>query len=185
MTDKTLSSKIEGRYSFDGKMERLCLSIEDVKDFIQKLKDEIIPLEVCYEGDCMRCKIDKLAGDALIHSPETSRSELTTEDTPEVLGKTSGKASGTHSQQGCGKCENIDFVKSEIRLKPIEIITTNPACTNCGHPKEEEKVIGKNIIEYRGHKKGNDYCLGHLFNGLYVDCNCKKYTTDKTDYTNQ
>ena len=95
MTTETLSDKIHyccyGGYN--------CCKTEDVKDFIQKLKEEMMKManhnpDSHPDKSCFHCaiwkKIDKLAGDALIHSPEEKSKRKSF---------FSSKSSGTHSPQ--------------------------------------------------------------------------------------
>jgi len=60
---ETLSDKIHKREDYDDKLTYLELDVEDVKDFIKKLKDEMKG-----EINCQYffMKIDKLAGKELV-----------------------------------------------------------------------------------------------------------------------
>ena len=64
MKDKTLSDKILNHNRGGDEEDYFVLDIKDVKDFIQKLKEEFRKMNY-YLGD-INPMIDKLAGDALI-----------------------------------------------------------------------------------------------------------------------
>ena len=129
MKNETLSDKIDYTIDDDNQMSEEFVWVEDVKDFIQKLK------EVCNETDdehlihfrnkksqdyirgwldaCekIKRKIDKQAGDALIHSPQkpivVSMAERCRPSTGSHHGTDAADvgSEGTHSQQNSNKSE--------------------------------------------------------------------------------
>lgn len=128
--DESLSSKIVP-VDKDGNdiilSEHDLLKVDDVKDFIQKLKEEIIGIS----KKEINSAIDKLAGDALIHS-QSSLMEKSKLKSLGVPGSIPG--SGTHSQK---KREQEKFVDGLISRHG----SYNPACTNLWD--EIEKIIRK------------------------------------------
>ncbi len=90
MTNETLSSKIHADLGDGG-----LIFTSDVKDFIQKLKEDLEKVKFFSNNDLVTINrsIDKLAGDALIHSPPTR--EGAPLDTPED--SSGSMSSGNHS----------------------------------------------------------------------------------------
>ena len=126
MTNKTLSDKRinigsriwpSGKYSYDE---------EDVKDFIQKLKEEFRKMNY-YLGD-INPMIDKLAGDALIHSP-TESFKTSHEDTPGVSFCKASATSGTHDEAIDGGVARGPFTDEEI-AKHFAAGSGNASCAN-------------------------------------------------------
>ena len=123
---------------------------EDVKDFIQKLKEERINLFKKIkrnkmgsgiidkkDWDLFMINCDKLAGDALIHSPGKIKALQTppAQDTPDAVGgKTSRQSSGTHGQVN----SNALAVKAMLKKK-------KPAGTH-GSGKKETNSLRKRGI---------------------------------------
>ncbi len=118
MKNETLSDKIDYTIDDDNQMSEEFVWVEDVKDFIQKLKRKVVKVE---DGIALIDpeSIDKLAGDALIHSPKEEASL----DKPEVKhgssgeipqeGSTPSESSGTHGSANascanlkCPECKN-------------------------------------------------------------------------------
>lgn len=107
MKNETLSDKIDYTIDDDNQMSEEFVWVEDVKDFIQKLKEEVSNFDKNTLTN-INIIIDKLAGDALIHSSQEHKlnkegsntlSEVSSpEDKPEV-GSTKTLSSGTHGQK--------------------------------------------------------------------------------------
>ena len=139
MTEETLSDKIDTRTNWKDKSKDFILA-KDVKNFIEKLKEYefsktmggSITDQVLISFD----EIDKLAGDALINSPDgfglTAKKVTDARDTPEVAHQ-ENNASGTTDNEGC----------------------TN-LCANCGHKETEhmDAPLDNNCFHY----EDNDWC---------------------------
>ena len=170
--DNTLSSKISA--TSYGPLERQgFLSVEDVKEFIQKLKEEFTnPKPLYYEepttghalftAGLILQRIDKLAGDALIHSPAYLKVRKDTPDdsvqkSASNLVKTNGSnSSGTHSQQE-------GLVGNERRIASLKT-PAGTSCSKCGHKHSERTECWWMLEPQR--------------------CPCRKFTTDNKGCTN-
>ena len=153
--DETLSDKIYdtglGKYASSDNV----LQIEDVKDFISKLKDEFDEIEGGRE-QWIDDIIDKLAGDALIHSPPSDLKksvESADEDTPGVSSSLlDEESSGTHDQQEIvlGNAERT--LEATQTKKPLKrpAGSGNASCTNpkgCGYYYVTEEGLEQDCEE--------------------------------------
>ena len=166
MKDKTLSDKIVDLSGYTkGSVKSKYYWEKDVKDFIQKLKKDCcechmhpIMMERDKSWKCWFCVIlNKLAGDALIHSPLNSGKSL--EDTPEetrLSHNSQYESSGTHGS-GNASCanplmnietvlgltlEDIEwmkkyFIENLIEINPKTTDNQDASCANCGYTKKE------------------------------------------------
>ncbi len=169
-SERSLSDKILGGselYDF--------LKVEDVKEFIRKLKDEI-DVEINFNNLFLlnkdfktkvrdmvnafqdklielKIKIDKLAGDKLIdnHSPQES-STGNKEDEPE-----NKEPEENHTTAECEKTSGSDTI-NENTLFPIrEADGSDDICDNCGH------------------KKGSHYGNKKTCRGTICEVQCKQF----------
>jgi len=152
MKDKTLSDKIVDLSGYTkGSVKSKYYWEKDVKDFIQKLKKDCcechmhpIMMERDKSWKCWFCVIlNKLAGDALIHSPGKIKALQTppAQDTPDAVGgKTSRQSSGTHGS-GNARCTNNQHTKQSEHSP-----STNPA----GYRSSVKEPSDKSVDALRG-----------------------------------
>lgn len=131
MKDKTLSSKIERIEYPKGIFHEVCYT-DAIKDFIKKFKEGMT-------GDLITDLwwIDRLAGDALIHSPP-KKTFLT--DTPEEASPR--KASGTSgsTNPACTNCKDCGAPLVCLYHKEIET-TDKTGCKNRHHNVQKQKEV--------------------------------------------
>ena len=89
------------------------LYVKDVKEFIRLqniLLDQLYRREISWSE--FTAENNKLAGEKLINSPETSRSELTTGDNKEPEGSSSRPSSGSDNSPSFPERERLSSMKS-------------------------------------------------------------------------
>lgn len=138
----TLSDKImlqahkeEIKYAF--------IDMEDVREFIQELKDKIKPALIWHDIETpIFEEIDKLAGHALVHSPFNSSTRWDKLDDPiKTKRRGSPSSSGTHSQQDINLKQRVTGPadNSDKKCKSCKLLqsmdTTGHAIVKCNHIK--------------------------------------------------
>ncbi len=177
----TLSDKIQdnGRKKDREGNDLTFIPTEDVKEFIQKLKDEVNSYleKAPITSWPLIERIDGLAGPALIHSPDKEKvrcgasSSPATEDTePEEIGA-HPKASG--SAQSCAKCGHDKGEHGWLRGEQSCILIK----CKCKKFIPDKKGCGK-LIEHR--IPTYDYHCGDIARDLCEDC--KKFIPMEDDY---
>ncbi len=176
------------------------LDPEEVKDFIQKLKEDIWGMYSDGNADDVLSdvtkKINKQAGDALVHSPKRGSSgeipqegSTPSEDTPEVVPTNSVGSSGTH---GCGKSlgveplDKCDLISCGDKGSNEELIL----CDGCDNVKLKFNctcLVGECVCKNRPKGSDNASCtncgLRKFEHNLATLC--KKFIgCDKTECTN-
>jgi hypothetical protein len=132
--EETLSDKIFTPLDTQGKpLDRRDLDIEDVKEFIQKLKEDFQNMWN-YKTTWLDIEnlIDKLAGDDLIHSQKSTESKQTPTNAP-IQGGAGCKSSGASDNQNYPNPEEMREIAQEIDdINEMDIGSDNKSYKNNG-----------------------------------------------------